>query len=136
MKAGGRLVEEEELRVGGDFGLGQVSGELEPLRFAARERGHGLAELQVIEADIDQRLQALDELRMMTEEAQRLGHGHVERIGNRLAADRRLEHLGAITAAVAVGAAPVHLGEELHLDAAQAATSPSPATPGGPGGGG
>src|SRR5687767_14452763 len=45
VEAGGRLVEEEELlrRV---VGLGEMAGELQALRFAAGERGYGLAEPQ------------------------------------------------------------------------------------------
>src|SRR5205085_5426807 len=102
---------------------------LETLRFAAGERRHRLAELQVVEPNVDQRLQALHDFRLLTEEAQRLGDRHVERVGDRLAADRRLEHLGAIAAAVAIGAAPIHVGEELHLHVLEAVAAAGRAAP-------
>jgi hypothetical protein len=38
-------------------GLGEEAGELQALRLAARQRGHRLAELHVLEADVDDRLQ-------------------------------------------------------------------------------
>ena len=41
-------------------GLGQETGQLEPLRLAARQRGHRLAQLDVLQADIDDRLQGAD----------------------------------------------------------------------------
>ena len=55
VEAGGRFVEDEE-RAAVAFG-GEVGGELEALRFAAGERGRGLAEAEVVEADVDQEFQ-------------------------------------------------------------------------------
>jgi hypothetical protein len=49
MKPGGRLVENIERAPGG--ALGQLLGELDPLRLAARERGRLLADMDVAEAD-------------------------------------------------------------------------------------
>jgi hypothetical protein len=43
-------------------GLGQETGELEPLRLAARQGGHRLAELDVFQPHIHDRLQRADHL--------------------------------------------------------------------------
>ena len=56
VQAGRRLVEDVERPPG--RGLGQLGGELDALRLAARERGRGLAEADVAQADVVQRLQA------------------------------------------------------------------------------
>src|SRR5688572_17159006 len=121
MQARSRLVEKEELlrRL---VGPGQMAGELEALRFAARERGHGLAETQVFEADVDERLQARLHFLALAKEARRFGDRHLEHIGDRSSVDAHLEDLVAIALAVAVGAAQVDVGEELHLDMLEAAT--------------
>ena len=50
-------------------GLRQVPGELQALRLAAGERRHRLAEAQVFEADVDQRLQAVLHRLVLAEEA-------------------------------------------------------------------
>jgi hypothetical protein len=42
--------------------LGQETGQLEPLRLAARQRGHRLAELDVFQPHIDDGLQGADHL--------------------------------------------------------------------------
>ena len=55
VQARGRLVEQEQRAR--CRRLGQVTGELEALRLAARQRGHRLAEAQVVEADRRQRLE-------------------------------------------------------------------------------
>jgi hypothetical protein len=55
VEAGRRLVEDVERLAGRD--LRQLGGELHPLRLAARERRRRLAELDVVEADVVQRLQ-------------------------------------------------------------------------------
>ena len=64
VQPGGRLVEQEQRALVGHAlamraaaGLGQEAGELEPLRLAARQRRHRLAEPHVVEADVDDRLQ-------------------------------------------------------------------------------
>ena len=57
VQAGGGLVEEVERAAG--LPLGELAGELHALRFAAGERGGALAEVDVAEADVDERLQLL-----------------------------------------------------------------------------
>ena len=64
VQAGGRLVEQEQRAPSSPAGwrgaagrLGQEAGQLQPLRLAARQRRHRLAQAHVVEADIDDRLQ-------------------------------------------------------------------------------
>ena len=56
--------------------LGQVAGELQALRLAAGERRHRLAEPQVLEADVDQRLQPRCDFLVLAKKRARLGHRH------------------------------------------------------------
>ena len=86
VQAGRRFIEEEELGVRACLGVGEVASELQALRLAARERRHRLAELEIVQPDIDQRLQALDHLGMCAKEARGLRNRHVEHVGDRLAA--------------------------------------------------
>ena len=55
VEAGGGLVEEIEGAAG--LALGELAGELHALGFAAGERGGGLAEMDVAEADVDEGLE-------------------------------------------------------------------------------
>ncbi len=104
MQAGGRLVEQQQLvrcrsraqrrarvpwAAGADGGIRQVPGEFEALRFAARKRRHRLAQAQVVEADVGERLQACEHARRVREEPERLGHGQVEHRGDVGALARR-----------------------------------------------
>src|SRR6267142_6776913 len=123
MQAGGGLVEQEQrtaraLLFGG--GLDQVPRELQPLRLPARECRYRLADAQVLEADIRKRLQRTLHVGVSPEERERLGHGQLEHVGDRLPSDRDLEHFVAEALAVAVWAAKVDVGEELHLDVLEA----------------
>ena len=107
-----------------DGGVGEMAGELQPLRLAAGQRRHRLAERQVLEPDVDERLQARSHVASPAKNAERLGDRHLEHVGDadaRLRArDLHLEHFGAIAPAVAVGAAQVDVGQELHLDVLEA----------------
>ena len=110
--------------------LGEEAGELEALRLAARQRRHRLAELHVLEADVDDRLQQRAPprgrrgtaapprltVRSSTSATRELAH----HVAGHAAVDLHVEDLGAEAAAVAVGAAQVDVGEELHLDVLEA----------------
>ena len=120
MEAGGRFVEDEE-RAAVAFG-GEVGGELEALRFAAGERGRGLADAEVVEADVDQALELRLQLAVAAEESEGFAGGHVENFGDVEAAVFDFENLAAIAAAVALAAAHVDVGHELHVDGDVAAT--------------
>src|SRR5215469_7960513 len=125
-----RLVEQEQLaamRGAREHGTGvrQVPGELEALRFAAGERRHRLPELEVLESDIAERREPRSHFGRIGEESARLGYGELEHLGDAeppavraLAAD--VEHFLTVAPAIALGAAQVHVREELHLHVLEA----------------
>ena len=119
VEAGRRLVEDEErvrLAV-----AAEVRGELHALRLAAGERRERLAEAQVVEADVGQRLQAVARPRRRRRRPRRASatvRSSTSRIDAAPAAD--LEDLGLEARAVALGARHVDVGEELHLDLLEA----------------
>ena len=135
VQPGGRLVEHEQLRprnarfrddpapIDGRRRFGEEAGQLQPLRFAARQRRHRLAELHVFEADVDDRLQHAQHLGVGREERGRFT-GEVEHVGDAqraaVALDAHFENLGAVAAAVAIRAAQVDVAQELHLDVLEA----------------
>ncbi len=131
VQAGGGLVEEQQRSLAcqlaadrqiADAGfrrLGEEPCNFQPLRLAARERRHRLAELHVFEAHVRQRLQHAHHFAIATEVLQRFADRQTEHLGHaqrQLAAlDLHFEHFGTEALAVAVGAAQVHVGQELHL---------------------
>ena len=144
VQAGGGFVEQVQRAASGEAaaagaalaglfgGFGQEAGQLQALGLAARQGGHGLAKLQVVETDLDQRLQAALDLGGGAEEVGGLAHGHFQHVDDgglhraghgsavAAAADAHVLDLGAEAPAVAVGAAQVHVGQELHLDVLEA----------------
>ena len=92
-------------------------GELDALGFAAGELGAGLAELDVAQADVVERLEHLVDAGEVLEEGQRLLDGHVQHVGDVLAAVVDLQRLGVVARAVADFAVDVDVGQEVHLDA-------------------
>ena len=131
VQAGGRFVEQKQraaLAAGLvqplARGLGQKAGQLQALGFAARQCGHRLTEPQIIESDIFERLQAGRDVVVVGKKGQRLMHREVEHIGDRAGGaapgNRDLQNLGAKAPAVAVGAAQIDVGQELHLDMLEA----------------
>ena len=81
VQAGRRLVEDVE-RPAGAAPL-QLARELDALRLAAGERRRRLAELDVAEADVVERLQLAPDRRDVLEEVQRLLDRHVEDVATR-----------------------------------------------------
>ena len=81
VQAGRRLVEEVERPAG--VGPGQLGGQLDALGLAAGERRRRLAEREVAEADVGQRLQDAADLRDVGEQLQRLADAHVQHVGDR-----------------------------------------------------
>ena len=100
--------------------LGELAGQLHALRLAAGERGGRLAEMDVAEADIDQRLQLLPDLRDVVEHGQRVFDGEIEDVGDGVAVELDRERLLVVAPAVADFAEDVDVGQEVHLDAALA----------------
>ncbi len=100
--------------------LRQFLGELDALRFAARKRGRRLAELDVAEADVEQRLELLLDLRDVLKQRQRLFDRRVEQVGDGLALVLHRQRLAVVARAAADVAEDVDVGQEVHLDALHA----------------
>src|SRR6185369_2063239 len=83
---------------------------------AARQRRRRLAEVDVAEADVVERLELGPDVRDRREELERLGDGHLEDVGDRLALEVDLQRLAVVALAVADLARDVDVGQELHLD--------------------
>ena len=134
-----RLVEEEQGTGPSSLACpaaGKVAGKLEPLSLTSAQGGHGLAQGHVGQPHGPQRLEKPQHLRAAGKELAGLGHGHVEHVGNRPGppAPRErehpdLQHFGTIAPPVAVGAAQVHVAQELHLDALEAVAGAGRTTP-------
>ena len=132
VQAGRRLVEEQEPPRAALLlpRPGEVPRELQALRLAAAERRDRLAEPQVAEPDALERLEDRGDLGPPREERRRLGHGHREDVRDRgRAAELHLEDLRAVARPVAVGAAQVDVGEELHLHVLEAGAAARRAAP-------
>ena len=114
MQARGGLVEDVERAAG--VALGELERELHALRLAARERGRALAELDVAEAHVEQRLELARDRRHRVEEFVRLLHRHLQHLVDVLALVADLERLAVVALAVAHVARHVDVGQEVHLD--------------------
>ena len=97
--------------------LRELGRELDALRLAARERRRRLAELDVVEADVVQRLQPPAQLGLLAEELERLLDRHRQHVGDRRALVADVERLAVVALALADLARHVHVGQEVHLDA-------------------
>src|SRR6266849_2797304 len=106
-----------------------MPGELQPLRLAARERGHRLADAQVFEPDVRERFQGTLDFGIVSEESERLGYRQLEHVGDRFLFHHDLEHFVAEALAIAVRAAQVHVRQELHLDVLEAVAAAGRAAP-------
>ena len=79
--------------------LREKACQLQPLRLAAGQCRHRLAQAHVVEADVDDRLQLADHFAVVGEQMHRFADGEVERVGDRKLAiaadDLHVEDLGA-----------------------------------------
>ena len=134
VQPGGRFVEQEKRALarqvlaavaGGLGGFGQEAREFEALRFAARERGHGLAQAHVLQAHVNDGLQGADDFSVLREQGRGFADGEFQNVrdvepaglaAHGLALDLDLQNFGAVALAIAVGAAQVHVREKLHFD--------------------
>ena len=80
VQPGRRLVQQIQRAAGGPFS--QLAGQLDPLRLAARKRRRRLAELDVIETHVVQRLQQRGDRRNVLEMLERLLHVHFQHVGD------------------------------------------------------
>ena len=120
VQAGGGLVEDVEgfARVL----LAELSGELYALCFAARERGGLLAQGEVAQAHVVEGLDFAQDAGLELEELHGLLHRHVEHVGNGFALEAHFERFAVVAAALAGFAGHVHVGQEVHLNGANAGT--------------
>ena len=91
VQAGGGLIKHEQAtpprcrlaagaaRLGG---IGQKAGELEALRLAARQGGHRLPQLHVLQPDIHNRLKGTDHVMVFGKQGNRFAHREVQHIGH------------------------------------------------------
>ncbi len=123
VEAGGGLVEdvEDTAGLGGPGGgvggtyLGEMGGELDALGFSAGQRGGGLAEAEIAEADFVEDGELLKQAGLANKEAERLLDGHLKDFVNVLALVLNLEDAGLVAGAVAVFTGEFNVGEELHF---------------------
>ena len=109
-----RLVEDVERAPG--VALAELLRELHALRLAAGQRGRVLAELDVAQAHIHQRLELARKRRHRLEEGQRVLDGHVEHFVDAATLVADLQRLAVVAAALAGVAGHVDIGQEVHLD--------------------
>ena len=97
-------------------GGGEVGGEFDALGFAAGERGGGLAEADVAEADLVEDVELVDDFGDAGEVAEGFLDGHVEDVVDVAALVLDVEDGGFVTGSVAFFAGELDVGEELHFD--------------------
>ena len=115
VEAGGGFVEQVERLAG--VGPSKLGREFHALGFAAGERRRALAEREVVEADVAQRLQDAADLWDVGEQFDGLAARHVEHVGDALAVEAHFEHVGVVALAAARVALDPDIGQEVHLDA-------------------
>ena len=114
VQPGGGLVQNVEGVAGGT--LLELRGQLDPLGLAAGERGGGLPQLDVSQADIGQRLEVPGDGGDVLEELEALVHAHGQHVGDGAVLVLHLERLAVVPLPLAHLARHVHVGKEVHLD--------------------
>src|SRR5262249_35895386 len=114
MKAGGGLVQNVERAPSG--AARELFRKLDALRLSARERGSGLADMDVAQAHALQGRELVADRRHRAEELGAFVDGHVEHLGDALALERDLERLAVVALALADVALHIDVGQEMHLD--------------------
>ena len=114
MQPRGGLVEHVHGAPRGD--LCQFGGQLHTLGLAARQRGGRLAQADVIEPHVVQRLQAAAQALDGGEELHGLLNAHIQHVVDGLALVVHVEGLAVVALAPAHLARHIHVGQEVHLD--------------------
>ncbi len=94
--------------------------EFDALRLAAGKSRRRLAELDVAEANVHQRIELLANLRNVFENFERVGDLHVKQVGNRVAFVAHGQSFRVVAASAADFARYIHIGKKIHFNAAQA----------------
>ena len=113
VQAGGRLVQDVDRVAGGD--AGQFLGQFHPLRLAAGECGRALAQFDVAQPHVGQRLHNALYLGYVGKKRQRFLHVHVQHVGDVLALVADLQRLAVETFPLAHVARHPHVGQKVHL---------------------
>ena len=128
VQTGRRLVEHVDRAAVG--ALLQLRGELDTLRLTTGERGRGLSQPDVAQADRVEGLHVARDGRHRGEEVLGLLDRHVEDLGDVLALEVHLQRLAVVPRPVAHLTGDVDVGQEVHLDLQGAVTgagiAPSP----------
>src|ERR1700722_13309856 len=112
VEAGGGLVEEVEGAAG--LAFGKLASKLHALRFAAGQRGSGLAEMDVAEAHVEQSLEFLVDGWDVFEDGDGVGDWEIEEVSDGVAVEFDRERLLIVTAAITYFAEDVNVGKEVH----------------------
>src|SRR2546423_9390447 len=116
MQSRRRLVHDVELLTGLLARQGELAGDLESLRFAARESRRWLAQSEIAQADLLQLPQRLTEPLFARTEPNCLVDGQLEDIVDAATVDFHVEHFGLESLAAAIVARHEAVGHEHHLD--------------------
>jgi hypothetical protein len=114
MKAGSRFIQDIKSLTSG--AAGKLGSELDALGFTTRERGSGLAEADIAEADFAQGLELGAYVRDKLEKTASFFDGHAEYIGDTLVFVVDFQCFFAVTSAMADFAFDIDIGQELHFD--------------------
>ena len=98
------------------FRAGEMRGQLQALGFAAGERGGGLAEAQITEADFVEHTQLGNDFGHVDEKGEGFANGHLQDIVNVFAVIADFQDTVFETLAAAFLADKFDVGEKLHLD--------------------
>ena len=118
VKPRGRFIKDVEGVSG--WATAKLTGEFDALGFAAGERGTGLSKLHVVETDVADTGQHPMDFRMSLEEIDRLFDGEIKHVGDVASAITHFERLSVVATAFAGLALHKDIGEEVHLDPADA----------------
>ncbi len=114
MQAGGRLI--QNVQGAASVAFRQFQRQLDPLRFTAGQGGCALAEPDITEADIQQRMQFARNDRYRLEEFISLFHRHAQHFGNVLALVLYFQRFAVVALAVADIARHIHVRQEMHFN--------------------
>ena len=113
VQPGGRLVEEIERAAGALFD--QLAGQLDPLRLAPGKSRRWLAELEVIESHVVQRLQLMPHVGDILEMRECLLDVHLQHVGDALPFEPHLKRFAIEAVPFADRASDPNVGEKIHF---------------------
>src|SRR6266446_5820963 len=110
----------EKIKSFSSLALAEFASEFDALRFTAGERNGRLTKVNVSEANVDQGLQLLFDLRDVFQNLQHVRHGSFQQVGDGVAVVVNRQGFVVVAAAAADFALHVNVGQEVHFDAALA----------------